>query len=160
MDGEVLPQVAKLGGMALDLLFPQRCIGCRKEGPLICPDCQGSLPRIMPPVCPLCGRPQSSGTLCPDCVSWQVSIDGIRSPFHFEEVMQQAVRCILTTIRYPLARPLLYREGGQKDAVPPGGIMGKRASCFVIPQPRFCEISVSVSDCDLGRSSLGGSVAS
>ncbi len=91
MDGEVLPQVAKLGGIALDFLFPQRCIGCRKEGSLICPDCQGSLSRIMPPICPLCGRPQSSGILCPDCVSWQASIDGIRSPFRFEEVMQQAV---------------------------------------------------------------------
>ncbi|MFC1901201.1 ComF family protein [Chloroflexota bacterium] len=87
----MLPHVAKLGGMALDLIFPQKCIGCGKEGSVICHRCQASLPRIMPPLCPLCGRPQSSGILCPDCVSWKASLDGIRSPFRFEGTAQQAV---------------------------------------------------------------------
>ncbi|MFC2070676.1 ComF family protein [Chloroflexota bacterium] len=87
----MLPQVAKLGGTALNLLFPQRCIGCGKEGQILCSSCHVSLPRIMPPLCPLCGRPQSSGILCPGCVSWQASIDGIRSPFRFEGTIRQAV---------------------------------------------------------------------
>ncbi len=87
----VLPQAVKLKRMALDLLFPRRCVGCGREGAFICPPCQISMPRIMPPFCPKCGRPQTSGLLCPDCVGWQADIDGIRSPFRFEGVIRQAV---------------------------------------------------------------------
>jgi len=87
----LLPQVAKLKGLALDLLFPQWCIGCGKEGDFICPSCRYSLPRIMPPLCPRCGKPQPSGILCPGCVSWQTEIDGIRSPFRFDGVIRQAI---------------------------------------------------------------------
>jgi len=87
----VLPQLAKLRGMALDLLFPQWCVGCGKEGEFICSACHRSLPRIMPPLCPRCGKPQSSGILCPGCVSWQAEIDGIRSPFRFDGVMRHAI---------------------------------------------------------------------
>jgi len=96
--------------MALDLLFPKKCIGCGKEGQLICNTCRLQLPRIAPPVCPLCGRPQSSGVLCPGCVSWKASIDGIRSPFRFEGLARQAVYQLkyrnLRTIGAPLAAML------------------------------------------------------
>ncbi len=87
----MLPQVSKLGEIALDILFPQYCVGCGKEGSFICDSCFRLQPSIMPPVCPLCGRPQSSGVLCPGCVGWQAEIDGIRSPFRFEGVIQQAI---------------------------------------------------------------------
>jgi ComF family protein len=87
----VLPQVAKLGERALNLLFPQWCVGCGKEGALICSSCQSSLPRITPPLCPRCGRPQPSGILCSSCVSWRAEIDGIRSPFRFDGVVRQAI---------------------------------------------------------------------
>ncbi len=87
----MLPQLARLRGMALDLLFPQWCVGCGKEGEFICSACHRSLPRIMPPLCPRCGKPQSSGILCPGCVNWQAEIDGIRSPFRFDGVMRHAI---------------------------------------------------------------------
>jgi len=45
----------------------------------------------MPPLCPRCGKPQTSGILCPSCVSWQAEIDGIRSPFRFDGVIRQAI---------------------------------------------------------------------
>jgi competence protein ComFC len=87
----VLPQLANLERMALSLLFPQWCLGCRKEGEYICNSCRSSLPKIAGPLCPKCGRPQASGILCPDCISWNSSIDGIRSPFRFEGVIREAV---------------------------------------------------------------------
>ena len=87
----MLPQLVKLKGMALDLLFPQRCVGCEREGDFICSSCRRVLPRIIPPLCPRCGRPQPSGILCPSCVSGQANIDGIRSPFRFDGVMRQAI---------------------------------------------------------------------
>lgn len=102
----VLPQPGKIKGIALDLLFPQRCLGCGKEGAFLCASCRSSLPRIMPPVCPKCGRPQPSGILCPGCIGWQSSIDGIRSPFRFDGVIRQAIHQLKYRNLRALALPL------------------------------------------------------
>ena len=102
----VLPQVAKLKGIALDFLFPQWCVGCGRQGEFICPSCRGTLPRVMPPLCPRCGKPQSSGVLCPACVGWQAKIDGIRSPFRFDGVMRQAIHQLKYRNLRALAEPL------------------------------------------------------
>jgi ComF family protein len=87
----VLPRLSTIKGMALDLLFPRWCVGCGREGDFICPSCLRSLPRIMPPLCPRCGLPQSSDNLCPSCLGGQAEIDGIRAPFRFDGVVRQAV---------------------------------------------------------------------
>jgi competence protein ComFC len=57
----------------------------------LCEACQRSLPRISPPVCPRCGRPEANGQLCSGCAEWSAAIDGIRSPFRFEGVVREAV---------------------------------------------------------------------
>ena len=85
------PPVTKLKRIALDLLFPQWCIGCGREGNYICDNCLQSLSRILPPICPRCGKPQSDGMLCPACDDENTGIDGIRSPFVFNGVIRQAV---------------------------------------------------------------------
>lgn len=87
----VLPQLTRLKGIALDLLFPRWCVGCGKEGDFICPSCLESLPKILPPLCPHCGQPQASAALCPSCTSRPIEIDGIRSPFRFDGVIRQAI---------------------------------------------------------------------
>jgi ComF family protein len=102
----VLPPVTKLKRIALDLLFPQRCVNCGREGDYICRSCRQSLLLIMPPVCPRCGRPQSSETLCPGCINWQAEIDGIRSPFIFDGVMRQAIHELKYRNLRALAAPL------------------------------------------------------
>jgi len=102
----VLPQVVKLKGIALDLLFPRRCVNCGKEGNFICDSCRRSLPRIMPPLCPKCGIPQPSGILCPGCISWQAEIDGIRSPFRFDGVIREAIHQLKYRNLRALAEPL------------------------------------------------------
>jgi len=102
----VLPQLVKLKGMALSLLFPQWCIGCGADGSLICYSCRVSLPRITPAICPMCGRPQPSGMICPGCVNWRAEIDGIRSPFRFDGVVRQAVHQLKYRNLRALAAPL------------------------------------------------------
>jgi competence protein ComFC len=67
----------KLIELAVDSFFPRRCIGCGKVGSFLCPECLGKLPRLLPPLCPNCGRPQA--------------IDGIRSLFRFDEVIRKAI---------------------------------------------------------------------
>lgn len=104
----MLPQVVRLKGMALDLLFPQWCIGCGREGDFLCDSCRQSLPRIMPPLCPRCGRPQPSGILCSSCITWQAEIDGIRSPFRLDGLMRQAVHQLKYKNLRALAAPLAH----------------------------------------------------
>jgi ComF family protein len=87
----VLPQLSKIKEAALDILFPKKCLGCGAEGVLICHTCQKTIVRIMPPVCPKCGRPQPSGILCHRCVSWPSAIDGVRSPLQFEGIIREAI---------------------------------------------------------------------
>jgi competence protein ComFC len=81
----------KLIELAVDSFSPRRCIGCGKVGGFLCPGCLGKLPRLLPPLCPNCGRPQASGIICPDCRRKRTEIDGIRSLFRFDEVIQKAI---------------------------------------------------------------------
>jgi ComF family protein len=102
----VRPQLAELKRIALDLLFPQWCLGCGREGELICPTCRHALPKLMAPLCPRCGQPQASGTLCPACISSQPEIDGIRSPFRFELTVRKAIHQLKYSNLRAIAEPL------------------------------------------------------
>ena len=106
----VLPQLTKLRGAVVGFLFPERCVGCGKEGDFICRLCQQSLLQITLPACPKCGRPQTDGKLCSDCTDWQAKIDGIRSPFRFDGAIRQAIYELkyhnLRAIATPLAELL------------------------------------------------------
>ena len=81
----------KLIELAVDSFFPRRCVGCGKGGGFLCSECLGKLPRLVPPLCPHCGRPQASGIVCPSCRQRQTKIDGIRSLFRFDEVVRKAI---------------------------------------------------------------------
>lgn len=100
------PQWTKLKGIALDLFFPQKCLGCGKEGSLLCSSCCQSLPRIVPPICPRCGRPQSGGVICPACVSWNSELDGIRSPLQFEGLVRRAIHDLKYNNIRALSKPM------------------------------------------------------
>ncbi len=106
----MLPQLTKLGRLAVDLLFPQWCVGCRKEGGFICSSCLELLSKITSPICPRCGIPQAGGKTCSDCKNLK-AIDGIRSPFKFEGVMRQAIHQLkygnIRALMVPLGK-LLY----------------------------------------------------
>lgn len=120
----VFPLAYKLGEVALNLLFPHRCIGCGREGELICSSCLINLPRIMPPVCPRCGRPQSSNILCPECVKRQSYIDGIRSPYRFEGLIRQAIHQFKYRNMRSLATPLAQLMNNYLKTYPiPGDIL-------------------------------------
>jgi ComF family protein len=75
----------------LDLLLPLRCLGCGREGDLICPSCRQSLPMIRLPLCQRCGATSSEGNLCHSCINYPLTIDGIRSVFLFQSTVRQAI---------------------------------------------------------------------
>jgi len=49
------------------------------------------MPKLLPPLCPKCGKPQVNGVVCATCRQRQTKIDGIRSAFRFEGTMRQAI---------------------------------------------------------------------
>jgi hypothetical protein len=42
--------VAAMGNALLDLLFPTRCVVCRRAGELFCAACRASIEKIVPPI--------------------------------------------------------------------------------------------------------------
>jgi competence protein ComFC len=106
----VLPQLARLAEITVNFFFPRWCVGCGKSGYLICDSCRQSLNPINPPLCPRCGKPQSSADLCSGCATWQAEIDGIRSAFQFEGVLREAIHQLkyknIKILATPLARLL------------------------------------------------------
>ncbi len=75
----------------LDFFFPRHCVGCGETGEFLCADCVRKLPRLLPPICERCGKPEASGRLCSTCWGANAVIDGIRSPFRFDGVVRQAI---------------------------------------------------------------------
>ncbi len=87
----MLPQIAVLKRVALNLFFPIWCIGCGREGKYICDSCYEKVPLISPPICVKCGRPLTVKNTCPGCIEGTVFIDGIRAPFLFHGVIRKAI---------------------------------------------------------------------
>ncbi len=96
----------RLKAAFLDLLFPLRCLGCRREGSLICPSCCQSLPRIKQPFCQGCGTPLTEGNLCPTCISHPLAIAGIRSVFLFGGTVRLAIHQFKYRYLKAMAAPL------------------------------------------------------
>jgi ComF family protein len=99
-------RIARLKEAAVDLLFPQWCLGCGREGAYICPSCRQRLPRLTESLCPTCGQPQPGGQLCPACVRRKQRIDGIRAPFRFDGLIRQAIHQLKYRNLRALAQPL------------------------------------------------------
>ena len=87
--------LGKLPRLALDLLFPLQCLGCQKEGKLICDSCVGPLARLENPYCVLCCQPNPDlkCRLCRQATPWY---DGIRAPY----LMQGPIREGIHSLKY------------------------------------------------------------
>jgi len=95
-----------LGCRFLDLLFPPRCIVCRRPGTWLCEGCLSSLPYIGDPFCQRCGMPLREGRLCVRCRCRPLRVEGIRSVFLFEGPVRVAVHRLKYRGRRSLAEPL------------------------------------------------------
>ena len=82
--------IRSLARSALDLLLPLHCLGCRREGDVLCARCIEGLSRLEPPFCDTCAQPNVNGQ-CQWCLEHPVMIDGIRAPYLFEGPLREAV---------------------------------------------------------------------
>lgn len=81
---------AALRNALLDLLFPPRCVVCRRGGEWLCAPCAAQFEPILPPLCPRCGRPLASSH-CPYCAKLPIAIDGTRAVAFFDGALRQAI---------------------------------------------------------------------
>jgi len=61
---------------------------------------------VKPPLCPLCGRPHPTATLCASCRRQPLQIDGIRSVALFEGALRKAIHAFKYSYVRELAGPL------------------------------------------------------
>ena len=83
--------IGQIHGVVVDFFFPCRCVECGTAGDFLCLKCRQQLPRILPPFCRRCGKPETSGDFCSSCWGAHTAIDGIRSPFHYDGVIRRAI---------------------------------------------------------------------
>ena len=93
---------AGLRNALLDLLFPPRCVVCRRAGLWFCAACCASIEKIIPPICQRCGRPLISSH-CPYCAKSPMQIDGTRAVAFFEGNLRVAIHAFKYQHRTELA---------------------------------------------------------
>lgn len=81
----------QLQNEVIKFVFPCVCIGCGKFSDFICVDCARKLPRLLPPICQRCGKPEPGAQYCPECWKKRNGIDSIRSVFIFEGIIRTAI---------------------------------------------------------------------
>ncbi len=86
----------------IDLLFPPRCVTCRRVGVWFCDACQSSMERIRAPLCERCGRPLPHPP-CSYCLARPLVIDGTRAIAFFEHKTRDAIHAFKYAKRVELA---------------------------------------------------------
>ncbi len=86
----------------IDLLFPPRCVNCKRVGSWFCPLCQSSIEFIRAPYCRQCGRPDLESP-CHLCRQFPLTIDGMRAVAYFEGALRQAIHAFKYQRRVDLA---------------------------------------------------------
>jgi len=95
-----------LCGQFLNILFPPRCVGCRRVGELLCADCLNQISLVEPPFCTCCGDTVVADGLCAHCRISPLQIERIRSVARLEGVLREAVHWLKYRGCTALAGPL------------------------------------------------------
>ena len=104
----ILPWVRTIAHFLRDQLYPPRCPGCGRVGTLYCSACFDAVPRIVPPICELCGQPLSAPGrhCCSRCGRTPLQIDGIRSAALFKGSLREAIHRLKYGYAADMAVPL------------------------------------------------------
>ena len=124
--------LARLGRLAVDLLYPPRCAACGRGGAFLCDDCLVALPRAEGERCESCWRALAGG-FCRSCQAQPPGFAGLRSAFRYEGDVRRLVQAFKyggeTVLAEPLAAAmvaLLVREGLTADLIVPVPLTGAR----------------------------------
>lgn len=79
-----------LVGHLLDFVFSSTCLGCQKQGALVCSACQERLPLLTRQICPYCGRSSLTGQIHEDCCHGYF-LDGLVSAFSYRSLFKEII---------------------------------------------------------------------
>jgi ComF family protein len=125
----------EFGKIAVDLLFPPRCVACQGFGAWLCEDCLDDIDVIHPPVCTHCGlsldgrlpprgdSPQGITPVCDRCLTDPPQLDGLWAYGVHSGPLREAIHHFKYRDVRVLAGPLgsLMTEGW--GALPPADVV-------------------------------------
>jgi ComF family protein len=85
-----------------ELLFPQRCLGCRKRGQAVCDRCRPHIPWLGAETCYRCAKPSPVGRLCGRCRNNPGALDSLHAACAYEGIARQ----MILDLKYRQARAL------------------------------------------------------
>lgn len=92
----------------LDLLFPPRCVGCRRGGAALCAECLGQIKLIASPVCSRCGHALFYADAdCNDCRHYPFTITSIHSAVWHDGPIREAIHALKYNRRRDVISPLV-----------------------------------------------------
>ena len=105
--------------MLLDILFPKRCVRCKKVGEYICTDCFARISFDIRLICLVCGKSSIDGLTHPSCKG-KYTIDGAFCGVVYKDI----VRKLLYQFKYqpyltdlqPILTDLMYESLIQQSA--------------------------------------------
>ena len=76
----------------LDVLLPQRCLLCGRDGTLLCEACRAGLARLEPPLCELCGAPTAWPVRrCRECAGRRLAFAAARAAVPYDDAVRRLV---------------------------------------------------------------------
>lgn len=102
----VAKQVQSVARAALDLLFPPRCVICKRVGQELCPACVADFCPVGDLICRTCGEPQAMSGSCARCAAHPPAYKSVRSAYRFDGGIRRAVHVLKYNGRRGLAAPL------------------------------------------------------
>jgi ComF family protein len=135
----------ELGKIAVDLLFPPRCIACQGHGAWLCEDCLDDIEVILPPVCAYCGLPldghvpprdhprprQRAALVCSRCRTDPPHLDGLWAYAVHSGPLREAVRHFKYRDVRVLAAPLGKLMAQGWAVLPPADVIPET----IVPVP-------------------------
>jgi ComF family protein len=122
----LLQRLQRITQQCLDLLFPPRCVGCRKGGHVLCADCLQAIPLLLPPFCQHCGSPSAANGTCQSCRYHPPRLHGLRAVSIYQEPLRSYIHALKYNGKTRLAEPMgcllaqaYTRYGFQVDAMIP-----------------------------------------
>jgi ComF family protein len=90
----------------LDLLFPPRCVLCKRGGHVLCPSCLSTIQPLHPPLCPHCGTQLSHNAPCRNCQYGMVQLSMLRTFGSYEGPLRTCIHELKYNGHKRLAKPL------------------------------------------------------
>jgi ComF family protein len=112
--------------LVLDLVFPPRCVVCRRRGAWLCPRCLNAVQPIAEPICSRCGMTRLQGHVCTSSTLRPLTLHGLRAAGRYHGTLREAIHHFKYNGLRALATPLgdilceaYLRYGLQADLLAP-----------------------------------------